>query len=80
MIDIHLGGDRMKFVQAQFSLKYEPQIKIRRSVNDIEDFLQEHYGTPQTMPLPDEFAPEAPRIQRMDIVRLVFRRLQLILW
>ena len=62
MIDIHLGGDRMKFVQAQFSLKYEPQIKIRRSVNDIEDFLQEHYGTPQTLPLPDEFAPEAPRI------------------
>ena len=52
----------MKFIQAQFSLKYEPQIKIRRSVNDIEDFLQQHYGTPQTMPLPDEFAPEAPRI------------------
>ncbi len=52
----------MKFVQAQFSLKYEPQIRIRRSANDIEDFLQQHYGTPQTMPLPDEFAPEAPRI------------------
>lgn len=52
----------MEFVQAQFSLKYEPQIKIRRSSNDIEDFLQQHYGTPQTMPLPDEFAPEAPRI------------------
>ncbi len=29
----------MKFVQAQFSLKYEPQLKIRRSANDIEDFL-----------------------------------------
>ena len=52
----------MEFVQAQFSLKYEPQVKIRRSANDIEDFLQQHYGTPQTMPLPDEFAPEAPRI------------------
>ena len=52
----------MNFVQAQFSLKYEPQIKIRRSANDIEDFLQQYYGTPQTMPLPDEFAPEAPRI------------------
>lgn len=52
----------MKFVQAQFSLKYEPQLRIRRSANDIEDFLQQHYGTPQTMPLPDEFAPEAPRI------------------
>lgn len=52
----------MNFVQAQFSLKYEPQPKIRRSVNDIGDFLQQHYGTPQTMPLPDEIAPEAPRI------------------
>lgn len=52
----------MEFVQAQFSLKYEPQFKIRRAANDIEDFLQQHYGTPQTMPLPDEFAPEAPRI------------------
>lgn len=52
----------MKFVQAQFSLKYDPQLKIRRLANDIEDFLQQHYGTPQTMPLPDEFAPEAPRI------------------
>lgn len=52
----------MKFVQAQFSLKYDPQVKIRRFANDIEDFLQQHYGTPQTMPIPDEFAPEAPRI------------------
>lgn len=52
----------MKFVQAQFALKYEPQIKIRRAANDIEDFLQHYYGPPQTMPLPDEFAPEAPRI------------------
>ena len=52
----------MKFVQAQFSLKYDPQVKIRRSANDIEDFLQQHYGTPQTMPIPDEIAPEAPRI------------------
>ena len=32
----------MKFVQAQFSLKYDPQVKIRRSANDIEDFLQQH--------------------------------------
>ena len=52
----------MRFVQAQFSLKYEPQIKIRRYVNDIEDFLQEHYGTPQMVPLPDEVSPESPRI------------------
>lgn len=52
----------MKFIQAQFSLKYDQQIKIRRSANDIEDFLQQYYGTPQTMPIPDEFAPEAPRI------------------
>ncbi len=52
----------MEFVQAQFSLKFEPQIKIRRSVNEIEDYLQAHYGTPQMMPIPDDFAAEAPRI------------------
>lgn len=52
----------MEFVQAQFSLKYEPQIKIRRSLNDIEDCLQGHYGIPQSMPIPDDFAAEAPRI------------------
>lgn len=52
----------MKFVQAQFSLKYQPRIKIRRSVNDIEDYLQEYYGTPQTVPIPDDLAAEAPRI------------------
>lgn len=60
--EIIIQGNRMKFVQAQFSLKYEPQPKIRRYANDIEDFLQQYYGIPQTMPLPDEFAPEAPRI------------------
>lgn len=52
----------MKFVQAQFSLKYEPQLKIRRSANQIEDLLQEYYGAPQVMPIPDEIAAEAPRI------------------
>lgn len=52
----------MEFVQAQFSLKFEPKIRIRRNVNEIEDYLQEHYGTPQTMPIPDDFAAEAPRI------------------
>lgn len=52
----------MEFVQAQFSLKYQPQIKIRRSVNEIEDYLQGHYGAPQTVPIPDDFAADAPRI------------------
>ena len=52
----------MKFVQAQFSLKYEPRWKIRRDANHIEDLLQEYYGTPQIMPLPDDIAAEAPRI------------------
>lgn len=56
----------MKFVQAQFSLKYEPQIQIRRSANMIEDFLAEHYGPPQTMPIPDDFAAEAPRISSFN--------------
>lgn len=52
----------MDYVQAQFSLKFEPQIRIRRSANQIEDILVEYYGTPQTMPIPDDFAAEAPRI------------------
>lgn len=52
----------MRFVQAQFSLKYEPQLKIRRSANQIEDLLQEYYGAPQVIPIPDEIAAEAPRI------------------
>ncbi len=52
----------MDFIQAQFSLKFEIQAKIRRFANDIEDFLQDHYSAPQTMPIPDEIAPEAPRI------------------
>lgn len=52
----------MEYVQALFSLKFEPQIRIRRNANQIEDFLEEYYGTPQTMPIPDDFAAEAPRI------------------
>lgn len=52
----------MKYVQAQFSLKFEPKIRIRRSANQIEDILEEYYGPPQTMPIPDDFAAEAPRI------------------
>ena len=52
----------MEYVQALFSLKFEPQIRIRRNVNQIEDFLEEYYGMPQTMPIPDEFAAEAPRV------------------
>lgn len=52
----------MKFVQAQFSLKYEPQLKIRRSANQIEDLLQDYYGASQVMPIPDDIAAEAPRV------------------
>ncbi|MCI9052558.1 MAG: hypothetical protein HFI05_11700 [Lachnospiraceae bacterium] len=52
----------MEFVQAQFSLKYEPHMKIRRNANQIEDLLKEHYGVPQVMPIPDDFAAEAPRV------------------
>lgn len=53
---------KMKYMQALFSLKYEPQMRIRRSVNQIEDALSEHYGLAEMPPLPDEFAPEVPRI------------------
>lgn len=59
---VYIGGDIMKFVQAQFSLKYEPQIRIRRSANLIEDCLQDYYNAPQVLPVPDDIAPEAPRI------------------
>lgn len=52
----------MKYMQAQFSLKYQPQTRIRRGVNQIEDMLCEHYGPAEMTPIPDEIAPEAPRI------------------
>lgn len=52
----------MKFVQAQFSLKFEPQLKIRRYVNDMEDYLCKYYGIPQTIPLPDDYELDAPRV------------------
>lgn len=52
----------MEYLQAQFSLKFEPHIRIRRSVNELEDYLEEHYNAPQMMPVPDDIVPEAPRI------------------
>lgn len=52
----------MKLVQAQFSLKFEPLVQIRRNANEIEDFLKELYGVPQTFPIPDNFAADAARI------------------
>lgn len=52
----------MKYMQAQFSLKFQPQARIRRGVNQIEDALNEHYGPAEMTPIPDEIAPEAPRI------------------
>ena len=52
----------MKYMQAQFSLKFQPQTRIRRGVNQIEDALSEYYGPAEMTPIPDEIAPEAPRI------------------
>lgn len=52
----------MRFLNAQFSLKFEPKIRIRRNVNQIEDALSDYYGVPQILPIPDEFAADAPRI------------------
>lgn len=52
----------MKYMQAQFSLKFQPQTKIRRGVNQIEDALSEYYGPAEMTPIPDEIVPEAPRI------------------
>ena len=52
----------MKFLNAQFSLKFEPQLRIRRNANQIEDILSNYYGVPQILPIPDDFAADAPRI------------------
>lgn len=52
----------MEFINAQFSLKFEPQIYIRRKINDIEDLLKRYYNVPKLLPMPDDFAAEAPRI------------------
>ena len=52
----------MQFVQAQFSLKYEPLKLIRRYANELEDLLNNYYNPPQTIPIPDDFSPEAPRV------------------
>ena len=43
-------------------MKFQPQTRIRRGVNQIEDALNEHYGPAEMTPIPDEIAPEAPRI------------------
>ena len=66
----------MKFVQAQFSLKYEPRWKIRRDANHIEDLLQEYYGTPQIMP---QRLLELYLLLMEDIAKLIFPKSRLIL-
>jgi hypothetical protein len=35
---------------------------IRRRINDFEDRLSGLYGQPQTVPAPDEFDPQFPRV------------------
>lgn len=52
----------MKFLNAQFSVKFEPQIHIRRNANKIEDILSDYYCVPQIFPIPDDFVADAPRI------------------
>jgi hypothetical protein len=35
---------------------------IRRKANDLEDHLEHSYSPPQTIPIPDEFDPQLPRL------------------
>ncbi len=52
----------MNLINAQFSIKFSDSINVRRRANDIEDALAEHYGNLQILPIPDNFAAEAPRV------------------
>lgn len=52
----------MKLNNIQYSIKYNRTIGIRRHINDIEDAFTKYSLTPYGIPIPDETAPDAPRI------------------
>ncbi|MBR3414623.1 hypothetical protein IKG73_01215 [Candidatus Saccharibacteria bacterium] len=61
-VTMETEGHNIEFISAQFVAKFDSEDKIRRRLNEIEDKFSEHYGAPQTIPLPDDFTPDAPRI------------------
>ena len=54
--------DPPKYIRNSFGISFQRQPDIRRNANKFEDILQEHYFQPQIIPVPDDLAPEVPRI------------------
>ena len=50
-----------QYIQSSFSIIFPRQYLIRRKINEIEDLLGHRYNQPQTIPVPDEMEPGAPR-------------------
>ena len=51
-----------RYIQSSFSIHFPRQNAIRRKANEFEDFLGSKYNQPQILPVPDDMAPEIPRI------------------
>ncbi|MBR0403427.1 hypothetical protein IJI55_02670 [Candidatus Saccharibacteria bacterium] len=52
----------MEFIKSQFSVTFDRKETIKRMANDIEDNFKAHFQNVQILPIPDEFAPDAPRV------------------
>ena len=52
----------MNYRQLQFSIKFSKFENIRRHLNEIEDVFKDLFGVPQTVPVPDDFNPQVPRV------------------
>ena len=50
-----------QFIQSSFSINFPRQLLIRRKINEIEDLLIHQYNQPQSIPVPDDMDPGAPR-------------------
>jgi len=51
-----------RYIQNSFSIIFPRVREMRRRVNAFEDLLQGEYTQPQSISVPDDFAPEVPRI------------------
>jgi hypothetical protein len=51
-----------RYIQNSFSIIFPRVRDIRRRINAFEDLLQSEYTQPQVISVPDDFAPEVPRI------------------
>ena len=50
------------FVANSLNVIFPRAQHIRRRINDFEDRVSGPYGRPQTLPAPDEFDPQFPRV------------------